>query len=469
MTSVAASKSSLQSHAMARSAEYFDTGAFVAELGRLVSIPSEGQCPSGHSTLQTYLSQGLLPLLQVLDFEVQIHENPDPAGGPILLAHRIESVNLPTVLLYGHGDVSGAMEPGWAAGLAPYVVTEQGDRIFGRGTADNKAQHLVNIRALAALIATQGCLGFNARVLIETSEESGSPGLKAFCETHCAELEADVLIASNGPRLSPETPAIFAGSRGSANFDLRIDLRNGPKHSGNFGGVLADPTILMAHAIASITDARGQIRIPEWRPTSLTQSIRDTLADLPQVRPGFPLDPGWGEERLTMAERTFGWNCFSVLAMVSGDPQDPCDLIPGWARASCQLRYVVGTDPDDIMPALRRHLDREGFRQTAVVATNRHDYAATRLPLNHPWLTFAASAFARATGKTPHVLPNSAGSLPNDIFYNTLGMPTVWIPHSYTGSNAQAPNEHILRPIIREGLIAMTGLFADICESGAPT
>ena len=459
---------SLAERAHIEAMEYFDGGTFLVELGRLVSIASESQNPDKRAALTGYLAKGLLPLFQTLDFNVRIHDNPDPDGGPILLAERIEKPGLPTVLSYGHGDVVRGMEGHWAPGLEPYSLVSDADRIYGRGTADNKCQHLITIRAMAAVLAAQGKLGFNAKILIETSEEIGSPGLKAFCAANCASLHADVFIASDGPRLAPETPTIFTGSRGGVNFDLRLDLRSGAHHSGNFGGLLADPSIILAHAIASITDSRGQIRVPEWRPTSLTQSIRDTLARLPQVEAGFPLDSGWGEERLTMAERVFGWNSFCVLAMVSGNPQQPQNAIPGWARATCQLRYVVGTDPADILPALRRHLDRCGFDAVQIIPADQADFAATRLAPDNPWVTFAADMIERATGKTPHLLPNLGGSLPNDVFAETLELPTVWIPHSYAGSNQHAPNEHILKPLAREGLVAMTALFAELGEKGFP-
>lgn len=459
---------SLEARAQQRAMDYFDCGAFFAELTRLVAIPSESQDPAHREDLYKYLAQGLLPLLQVMGFDCHIHDNPDPSAGPILLAERIEDPNLPTLLSYGHGDVIAGMEGQWAQDLAPYQLTRQNDRLFGRGTADNKAQHLINLRALEAIIALEGRLGFNMRILIETSEEIGSPGLKAFCTTHKDQLAADVFIASDGPRLVPNTPTLFTGARGAINFDLRVDLRKGAHHSGNFGGLIADPSILLSHAIATITDNRGQINVPEWRPTSLTSAIKSLLKDLPAIQAGFALDPGWGEERLSPAERVFGWNSFAVLAMTSGQPDQPQNAIPGWARATCQLRFVVGTDADDILPALRRHLDRAGFGNVTIHPAETAVFSATRLDPNNPWLTFAAESIARATGKTPHILPNLGGSLPNDVFAEVLGLPTIWIPHSYAGSSQHAPNEHVRLDVMREALQAMTGLFVDISEGKGP-
>ncbi|MFA5538463.1 MAG: M20 peptidase family dipeptidase, partial [Gemmobacter sp.] len=205
-----------------------------------------------------------------------------------------------------------------------------------------------------------------------------------------------------------------------------------------------------------------------WRPTSLSPRIREVLAALPPVEAGIALDPDWGEEGLTMAERVFGWNSFAVLAMVSGVPEAPVNAIAGWARATCQLRFVVGTEVEDIVPALRRHLDARGFGVVRITAEKDDLFPATRLDPDHPWVRFAAASLAGTTGKAPHLLPNLGGSLPNDCFADVLGLPTIWIPHSYAGCSQHAPDEHILKPIAREGLRLMAGLYADLAEKGAP-
>ncbi|QDA36634.1 M20 family metallopeptidase (plasmid) [Paracoccus liaowanqingii] len=449
-------------------AAYADAGGFRSDLAALVARPTESQDPRGAPHLRAYLTEAMTPMLQAMGFSCEVLDNPVPGAGPLLVAERIEDPALPTVLTYGHGDVVRAQEDRWRAGLEPFVLTAKGDRLYGRGSADNKAQHLINLRAMGAVIAARGALGFNAKVLIETGEEIGSPGLRAFCEAHRDRLAADVLIASDGPRLSPARPTIFTGSRGGASFDLRVDLREGANHSGNFGGLLADPAIILAHALACITDRRGRITVPEWRPDSLTPRIRQVLAALPDPDTGIPLDAEWGEEDQTLAERVFGWNSFAVLAMVAGIPEAPLNAIAGWARATCQLRFVVGTDPGDILPALRRHLDRHGFQGVTITAPENGSFPATRLDPDHPWVRFAAASLQRTTGEAPHLLPNLGGSLPNDCFAEVLGLPTLWVPHSYAGCSQHAPDEHVLMPLSRQALIAMTGLYWDIAETGGP-
>ena len=385
------------------------------------------------------------------------------------MAERIEGADLPTVLSYGHGDVIRAQTDQWREGLHPFKLVEEGDRLYGRGSADNKGQHLINIAALDATLQSRGKLGFNCRIVIETGEETGSPGLAEFFEAHKDDLKADVLIASDGPRLQPETATMFMGSRGGVTFDLVIELREGAHHSGNWGGLLADPAMILAQALSTITDARGQIRIPEWRPDSLTDDVRAALAGLPVTGGDGPsVDEDWGEESLSPAERVYGWNSFAILAMKSGVPEAPVNAISAHARATCQLRYVVGTEPEDILPALRRHLDAHGFQAVRIVAHDRGFFRATRLNPDHPWVTFVARSLEETSGQKPHILPNLAGSLPNDAFADILGLPTVWVPHSYRGCSQHAPDEHVLKPLSRDALRLMAGLFWDIGEGNTP-
>lgn len=453
--------------ALARVEDYFDSGRFQAELAALVGYESSSQDAEKQPELRRYLTEAMAPRLTALGFRCEIIDNPDPAGGPLLIGERDEGAPR-TVLTYGHGDTVHGQEGMWGEGLSPWELTEEGDRLYGRGTADNKGQHLINIAALEAVLAERGRLGFNLRIVLEMSEETGSTGLAEIFRAERERLAADVLIASDGPRLQPEVPTMFMGSRGGVTFDLVVERREGAHHSGNWGGLLADPALILAHALSAITDARGQIKVPEWRPDSLTPAIRAALRDLPVTGGAGPeVDEEWGEESLSPVERAFGWNSFAVLAMTSGVPEAPVNAIAGRARATCQLRYVVGTDPDDILPALRRHLDAAGFAEVEIRPHERGVFAATRLDPGHPWAEFVARSIRETSGGALHILPNLAGSLPNDCFADILGLPTIWVPHSYRGCSQHAPNEHVLKPLCRDALRVMAGVFWDVGTEGA--
>ncbi len=458
-----------RAEAILESERYFDSGAFFTDLARRVAIPTESQNPARGAELLSYLENEMQPCLERQGFRCALLENPSKNGGPFLLAERIEDSGLPTVFSYGHGDVIRGQEEQWRAGLNPWVLKQEGDRLYGRGSADNKGQHSINLGALAGVLKTRGRLGFNVKLLLETGEETGSKGLREVCVQNKQRLAADVLIASDGPRLQAGRPTIYLGTRGALNFDLSLDLRAGGHHSGNWGGLLRNPGIVLAHAIASITDANGAIRVPEWRPDTLTPPVRAALAGLVieggEDGPG--IDADWGEPGLTPAERVFGWCSFEVLAFVTGNPDKPVNAIPPRASAHCQLRYVVGVEPADIVPALRRHLDRNGFGMVQLAPARDGFFAATRLAPDHPWVKWTAASIERTVGVAPAILPNLGGSLPNDVFADVLGLPTVWIPHSYAACSQHAPNEHLLAPVAREALAIMAGLFWDLGEAGS--
>jgi acetylornithine deacetylase/succinyl-diaminopimelate desuccinylase-like protein len=459
-----------RSAAIARAAEHFDSGGFSAELARRVAIRTESQEQGGAGELERYLKDEIAPALAALGCDSRIVAN--TAGGwPFLIAQRREPGNALTVLSYGHGDVVRGQEGQWRAGLDPWRLTREGDRLYGRGTADNKGQHTINLAALRTVLETRGRLGFDFILVLETGEEAGSPGLEQLFRSEAPALKADVFIASDGPRLRSDRPTLFCGARGLVNFDMKASFRKGGHHSGNWGGLLAEPGLVLAHALATITDRRGQIRVPEWRPKTLSNSVRMALADCEVVggADGPAIDTEWGEASLTPAERVFGWNSFSVLAMKTGNPDRPVNAIPPVATAHCQLRFVVGTDAADVVPALRRHLDREGFPQVEVAMTPGQICKATRLDPDHPWVRWAAASVEATTGTKPAILPNLGGSLPNDIFADIAGLPTIWVPHSYPACSQHAPDEHMLGSVAREGLMMMAGIFWDLGEKGVPS
>jgi acetylornithine deacetylase/succinyl-diaminopimelate desuccinylase-like protein len=463
--------------AIAAAERYFDEGGFVADLARRVAIPTESQVAERLPVLAGYLAGEIAPSLARLGFASEIVDNP-VRGGPVLIAERREDGAATTVFGYGHGDVIRGLEPQWRDGLSPWRLQQEGDRLYGRGTADNKGQHTINLAALECVLKTRGRLGFNAVWLIETGEEIGSPGLREVCRQYKDRLAADVLIASDGPRLAPERPTIFLGARGAMNFDLSVELREGGHHSGNWGGLLANPGIILAHALATITTPKGAIRVREWVPTHLPNSVRMALADCPvesqgesqsEGGEGAPeIDPDWGEPGLSPSEKVFGWCSFEVLAFATGNPDNPVNAIPPNAKATCQIRFVVGVDPENFLPALRRHLDAAGFPMVRIERWAKAYFPATRLDPDHPWVRWAAASIKQTTGKSPAILPNLGGSLPNDIFATDLGLPTVWVPHSYASCSQHAPNEHMLAPLAREALTVMAGIYWDLGEGAVP-
>jgi len=464
--------------AISRAEAYVDGGAFERELADRVAVRTESQKfpdPAAIAECHRYLDEQMKPAFEAMGFSIKTYDNPFPGQGPVLLATRIEDPALPTVLGYGHGDVVHGMEARWTKGKGPWITARDGDRLYGRGTADNKGQHTLNMAALASVMAERGGkLGFNAKFMIETGEEAGSKGLKELVRANKADFAADVLIASDGPRVKQDRPTISLGCRGAVNFDLVVDLREGGHHSGNWGGLIANPGFILAHALASIVGPRGELLIEALKAPPMSRAVKDVLADveIDGGDKGPKVDEWWGEPELKPAERVYAANTFNILAFTTGTPERPVNAIPPKAVANCQLRFVAGTNVDQIIPAVQSHLAAKGHTLVKVVpppASNDGGFAATRTEPDHPWAAFVTGSAQRSTNVKPAIIPSTGGSICNDIFTDDLGMPTIWIPHSYASCSQHWPDEHILMPLSRSAIQLMAGLYWDIGEGkGVP-
>lgn len=454
--------------ALARAAAMFDEGKLKARLADFVAIPSTAQEPGYEPYLTEYLEKAIKPWVESLGFtSVTIHPNPLEGFGPILTAERIEDPSRPTVLLYGHGDTVRGLDDQWSEGLKPWELIERDGKWYGRGTADNKGQHVINLMALeAALAARGGKLNANVKLVLEMAEERGSRGLREFVAQNARALAADALIASDGPRVMPETPTIATGTRGTFHFDLVVKLRDGGVHSGHWGGLTTDPAVILAHAIGTMMDRNGKILVRDWLPRNgVPADVRGVL-DGCEVGGGgeaATIDPDWGEPGLTAAEKIYGWNSLIILAMTSGRPENPVNAVAPDARAHCQIRYTVDTDPDTFADSLRKHLDAHGLQNVKI------ENAFTRMPASrtspaHPWVVWARESMEKSLGKRVQVIPNSSGGLPGDVFVDHLAVPLVWVPHSYNGCKQHGPDEHLLPGPAREGLLAFAGMYWDLGE-----
>ena len=215
-----------RTEALALAQRQFDSGEFRQTLSRRIAVPTESQNPERGPMLAQYLDDEIRPAFEAMGFECRTLTHPK-ARAPFLFAQRIEGAGLPTVFGYGHGDVIRGLEPEWKQGLSPWTLTEAEGRWYGRGIADNKGQHSVNMQAMANVLAARGKLGFNAKYLIEMGEETGSPGLRELCER-----EQGAIRGRPADRLRRPAPARRA-AHDLPGLARRAELR--PEHRGAQG------------------------------------------------------------------------------------------------------------------------------------------------------------------------------------------------------------------------------------------
>ncbi len=438
-------------------------GSFRADLARCVAIPTVSREPEHIADVERYLRDEIEPICERLGFQVAYYRRTETPL-PFMLASRIENPALPTVLMYGHGDVVSGLEQQWTPGLSPFALQERHGRYYGRGTADNKGQHLVNLAALAAVLDTVGSLGFNVKYLFEMGEECGSPGLAELCADRKDDFDADLFIASDGPRISEDEATMFLGSRGALDFYLEVHERANFLHSGNWGGLVANPGVELCHAIAALIGPTGQCLVPELTPGTIPADIRKSLESCHIKAPAenVSLDEWWGEPGLTQAERVYAWSTLEVMDIEVGNIKSPIGAIPPSARARLELRFPLGVDADGVLSAVSRKLESAGCSRVKATPTGSMPFPASRSELGNEWVTFAARSMERTLARKPQIIPNFGGALPNHVFAQTLGLPTIWIPHSYPGCGQHGADEHLPVSIIAEGLAIMTGLFWDI-------
>jgi acetylornithine deacetylase/succinyl-diaminopimelate desuccinylase-like protein len=203
--------------------------------------------------------------------------------------------------------------------------------------------------------------------------------------------------------------------------------------------------------------------------TVVKEALRDVEIDGGNDGPA--IDAWWGEPELTPAERVYGANTFNILAFSTGTPGNPVNAIPPKAVANCQLRCVAGTNAGNIVPALERHLKAKGHALVKVAPppkTNDGAFQASRTEPDHPWVNFVRGSVERSSDVKPAIIPSTGDSICNDIFTDDLGLPAIWIPHSYASCSQHAPDEHILLPLTRGALRLMAALYWDIGEGNTP-
>jgi acetylornithine deacetylase/succinyl-diaminopimelate desuccinylase-like protein len=336
-----------------------------AELEDLVRIPSISADPDRRSDVQASAA-ATADLLRAHGLESVRLADVDGSHPYVIGEWMHAGEHAPTVLLYAHHDVQppGIVE-NWESD--PFEPDERGGRLYGRGSADDKAGGVAHAHAVSAWLTTSGALPCNVRVLIEGEEEIGSPTLQAFLEAHTDELRSDVLVLADAGNWKVGVPGLTYSLRGLAAADIELRALDGPVHSGMAGGAIPDPVMGLARVLASLVDEHGDLAIDglwgDVRPTTADERVAiDGLDDDPGafgramgVRPEVQLvgDPG-----TTLHERLWFRPSLTVIGIDAHPIKGSSNQIIARAAARVSLRLVPGQDPDRVVDQLRAHVER---------------------------------------------------------------------------------------------------------------
>jgi acetylornithine deacetylase/succinyl-diaminopimelate desuccinylase-like protein len=390
-------------------------------------------------------------------------------GPPAVYGERIVSRDLPTVLIYGHYDVQPAEpSPEWSS--PPFEPVVRDGRMYGRGTSDNKGQHLAQLWALRAVLAARGELPVNVKMLIEGEEEIGSPHLPALVDEHRILLGADVAVTSDGPVHRSGRPQLVLGTRGQLGVEMTSRGANREAHSGSLGGLLPDPSWPLIHLLSTMRGPTGDITVQGFHDSvrAPTPAERRLLAELPLDLAGhlesYGIDALPAPDDAGYYERLMLRPTMTVIGLGSGYCGPGVKtLIPHRATARLDIRLVPDQDPDEIFALLQKHVAEH---DPSVELTRLSAVPPSRTPIDSPYVGVISEAVTAATGQRPFVVPSLGSTLPNHVFTGILGIPSVLVPYANPDQNNHAANENFELRRFRDGMRICAALLDHVAASG---
>jgi acetylornithine deacetylase/succinyl-diaminopimelate desuccinylase-like protein len=353
----------------------------------------------------------------------------------------------PTVLLYGHYDVQ-PVDPLELWQTSPFEPTLKDGRLYARGASDNKAQHFAHLKAIEAMLATNGRLPINVKVMIDGEEEVGSPSLAAFVAENRERLAADSLLISDGPMVAPDQPSIVYAMRGVVSMEVRLRGPRRDLHSGIYGGSVLNPAQVVAAIVAALHEPDGRVAIPGFydQVTPLSAEEKALLNQIPNTLPVWQEETGlqtpWGEAEYSLLERVAARPTCEINGIWGGyQGEGSKTIIPAEAGVKISMRLVAAQDPAEIARLFHDYVMGLAPAGVQVEVWQLDGSAAAMTPYNSPQIEAARRALHAAWGIEP-VISRLGGSLPIvETLQRELGdIPYVLIPFGLD-DNRHAPNE----------------------------
>ena len=413
--------------------------AFLARLIDYLRRPSISAYGEGIGEVAEYIAG----VMRQMGLSVRIMST---SGWPMVFGEYYVGDGAPTVLLYGHYDVQppDPLEE-WIS--PPFEPAIRDGRLYARGVGDNKGQHFAQLMALETLLACRGTLPCNVKVLLEGEEEVGSPHMPEFVSEHRDELQADLVIFSDGPVHENGESTLCFGVRGVLDIELRAHGANRDLHSGHWGGIVPNPLWTLVHLLATMKNEQGEVTIDGFYENvlPLTELEREALAHLPidvdEVKSSLGLKRLDEPQERGYFERLAAWPTLTINGIHGGyGGPGSKTVLPHEAVAKCDIRLVEAQTAGEILAKVKAHVQRYA---PEVSVTSYGGMDPSKTPLDSPFTEPIRQAIRAAQGAFPLLVPAMGASIPEYVFTKTLGIPTFGVPYANADEANHAPNENM--------------------------
>lgn len=368
------------------------------------------------------------------------------AGYPIVYGEKIIDASLPTVLVYGHYDVQPP-DPLDLWKTPPFEPTIRDEKIYARGSCDDKGQFYMHVKAFELMMNTK-TLPCNIKFMIEGEEEVGSSNLGIFVGENKKRLKADVVLISDTSMISLEHPSLETGLRGLSYVEVEVTGPDRDLHSGVYGGAVANPATILAKLIASMHDENNHITIPGFYDDviELTEKEREMLNRAPyneaEYKFDLKVDDLWGEKGYTTVERTGTRPTLEVNGIWGGYIGEGAKtVLPSKAFAKISMRLVPNQQSDKVTKLFKDYFESIVPKSVKVKVTPHHGGEPVVTPTDSIAYKAAQRAILESFGKEP-IPTRGGGSIPIvALFEKELGIKTVLMGFGLDSDNLHSPNE----------------------------
>lgn len=419
---------------------------YLEELIEYLKIPSISSSPD-HVEEVVKCAQWTADKIREIGIEdVRIIKTP---GHPIVFAQWLGAgEKAPTILVYGHYDVQ-PVDPIDLWDSPPFEPVIKNGKIFARGTADDKGQLYVHIKAVEAFFKKNGKPPVNIKFIIEGEEEAGSSNLDNFIEENAVLLKCDYVVVSDTEWFADGMPSICYGLRGISFVEITVTGPNRDLHSGTFGGAIDNPINVLCWMITKLKDSYGRITIPGFYDDvlTLTEDERNGFKKLPYDEPAYCKDLDIemvnGEIGYTTLERVWGRPSLDLNGIIGGFTEEGAKtVLPSKATAKISMRLVANQDHNDIAKKIEAYLKSIAPPTVKLEFKNLHGGSPVLVERDNKGVKAAMKALKEAFGKEP-VFMREGGSIPIvDLFDSVLHAPTVLMGLGLPSDNIHSPNEN---------------------------